>query len=99
MHQIAISANKKILYLPHAIKRMSQPERMITTEEVRVAVIRGEIIEHYPRDKRGLSCLIMHRNEKRVIHVACAPKTEYLAIITAYVPTRGQWSSDLKVRM
>lgn len=28
----------------------------------------------------------------------CAPKDEYLAIITAYLPATNQWSSDYKVR-
>lgn len=96
--QIVISANKKILYLPHAIMQMSHPERMITPAEIREAVRYGEIIEKYPEDKRGVSCLISHNNRKRVIHVVCAPKAEYLAIITAYLPTPNLWSADFKVR-
>jgi hypothetical protein len=96
--QIVMSANRKILYLPHAIMRMSQPERMITTTEIREAVLCGEIIEQYPEDKRGASCLILYCKDKRPIHVVCAPKTKYLAIITAYLPAPDQWSSDFKVR-
>lgn len=95
---IITSANRKILYLPHAIMQMSNPDRMITTAEVREAVKYGEIIEQYPNDKRGESYLILHCKESRAIHVVCAPKTEYLAIITAYLPTPDQWSSDFKVR-
>ena len=96
--KIISSANKKILFLPHAIKQMSRPERMITTDEIRDAVLFGEVIEEYPEDQRGESCLIFHAKENRVIHVVCAPKTDYLAIITAYVPAQDQWSSDFKVR-
>jgi len=48
--KIISSANKKILFLPHAIKQMSRPDRMITTDEIRDAVLLGEIIEEYPED-------------------------------------------------
>ena len=96
--KIISSANKKILFLPHAIKQMSRPDRMITADEIRDAVLFGEVIEDYPEDQRGESCLIFHAKENRVIHVVCAPKTEYLAIITAYLPAPDQWSSDFKVR-
>ena len=53
--KLATSAAKKILFLPHAIKQMSRPDRMITTDEVRQAVLLGEIIEEYPEDQRGES--------------------------------------------
>lgn len=96
--EINISANKKILFLPHAVQQMSRPERMITTDEVREAVVHGEVIEDYPEDKRGVSCLISYVNKSRALHVVCAPKNEYLAIITAYWPAPDQWSSDFKLR-
>ncbi len=96
--KIISSANKKILFLPHAIKQMSRPDRMIATDEIKEAVLLGEIIEEYPEDQRGESCLLLHTKENRVIHVVCAPKIEYLAIITAYLPAPDQWSSDFKKR-
>ena len=77
---------------------MSRPNRMISTEEIRDAVLNGQIIEEYPNDDRGESCLVFNLKEQRVIHVVCSPKTEYLAIITAYIPLPDQWSSDFKVR-
>lgn len=99
MKQKIISlANKKILFLPHAIKQMSHPDRMITAAEIRETVIFGEIIEEYPDDKRGISCLISYARQSRTLHVVCAPKPEYLAIITAYSPAPDLWSSDFKVR-
>jgi hypothetical protein len=96
--KIATAATQKILFLPHAIKQMSRPDRMITTDEVREAVLLGEIIEEYPDDQRGESCLLIKSVENRIIHVVCAPKSEYLAIITAYLPSPDQWSSDFKTR-
>ncbi len=34
--KIKESARKRILYLPHAIRQMSRPDRMISTEMVRL---------------------------------------------------------------
>ena len=56
------SARRKILFLPHAIRQMSRTDRMITAQEVRRVVMRGEIIEDYPEDARGHSCLLLGRD-------------------------------------
>ena len=84
--------------MPHAIKQMSRPDRMITVDDVKKTVLSGEIIEEYPDDPRGESCLIYHEQNNRDIHVVCSPRAEYLAIITAYLPDPNQWSSNYKVR-
>lgn len=97
-HKIISSAQKKILFLPHAIKQMSRLERMISTDEIKTAIFHGEIIEEYPEDARGESCLVLNTENGRAIHVVCSPKRDYLAIITAYEPASKQWSSDFKVR-
>ncbi len=34
----------------------------------------------------------------RAAHVVCAPKEEYLAIVTAYVPSLDKWEDGFKVR-
>jgi hypothetical protein len=52
------AARAKLLFLPHAVTQMSRPDRMITVQEARSTVLRGEIIEDYPEDARGHSCLI-----------------------------------------
>ncbi len=95
--KIRAAASQKILFLPHAVKQMSRPDRMITCDEVRDTVFLGDIIELYPEDQRGESCLVLHMKQ-RAVHVVCAPKTEYLAIITAYLPAPDQWSADFTVR-
>ncbi len=93
------SAEKKILFLPHAINQMSRPERMIGTGEVRHVMMTGEIIEDYPEDARGHSCLMLGKGENgRLVHVVCAPKEDFLAIITAYIPTDIEWTNDFKER-
>jgi len=98
MDVIREAAKKRILFLPHAVRQMSRPDRMITPAEVRSVIMDGEIIEDYPEDPRGSSVLLGRANDDRVIHVVCSPKKDYLAIITAYLPDPTQWSSDFKVR-
>jgi len=93
------AAQKRLLFLPHAIRQMSRPQRMITPTEVEAVAVKGELIEDYPQDPRGHSCLLLgfgYRN--RAVHVVCSPKDEYLAIITAYLPDPAQWSEDFRRR-
>jgi hypothetical protein len=72
---------------------------MISTADIRTVLEKGELIEDYPEDPRGHSCLILGEDLRgRPVHVLCSPKDEYLAIITAYLPTEDEWSDDFKVR-
>ena len=92
-------ARKRILYLPHALDAMNSPTELITADEVRQAIVHGQIIEEYPEDVRGRSCLIVGTgNRKRPIHVVCSPKEEFLAVITVYVPDEQRWESDWTTR-
>ncbi|OGC02996.1 hypothetical protein A2V82_02780 [candidate division KSB1 bacterium RBG_16_48_16] len=90
---------KKVLFLPHALRQMLRPDRMITRHEVTQVISEGELIEDYPDDARGHSCLILGKGDTdRAIHVVCSPKEDYLAVITAYIPDSNEWSSDFKKR-
>ena len=93
------AAAKWILFLPHAVNQMNSPDRMISTEEVRPVVFHGVLIENYPGDVRGHSCLLLGWGEAdRPLHVVCAPKADYLAIITTYLPSLTQWEPDGQTR-
>ena len=73
---------------------------MIFNADVRKVIEEGEIIEDYHEDTRGHSCLILGKGrDGRPIHIVCAPKDEYLAIITAYIPDEAQWSKDFRTRI
>jgi Domain of unknown function (DUF4258) len=99
LQQVRDAAQKKILYLPHAVRQMSRPDRMITTSEVRQAIQSGKVVEDYPEDPRGHSCLILGLGaENRPIHVVCSPKREFLAIITAYLPNEEEWEDNFSKR-
>jgi hypothetical protein len=53
------AASGKVLFLPYAVRQMLRPERMISTEEVQNAIFEGVVIEDYPEDLRGHSCLML----------------------------------------
>jgi hypothetical protein len=72
---------------------MSKPERIIETSDIRTAIANGEIIEDYQGDIRGHSCLVSGCTDKRHIHIICAPKDDYLAIISAYLPSDDEWEN------
>lgn len=104
MENIHLSVRKatlqRILFLPHTLQQIAKPNRMISTAEIRTVVEQGEIIEDYPEDARGHSCLMLGFGyQGRAIHVVCAPKNEYLAIITAYLPDPLQWTPTFRERI
>lgn len=95
IERVRAAGRKRLLYLPHAIRQMSRTERMIEPQEVQTVAITGRLVEDYPDDPRGHSCLLLGLGDGgRPIHVVVAPKDDYLAVITAYVPDPTQWSPD-----
>jgi hypothetical protein len=99
LERVRKAARAQILYLPHAVKQMARPERLISANEVEHVVLEGDIIENYPNDPRGHSCLLLGTPDGRPVHVVCSPKVEYLAIISAYLPEPTQWSPDFRRRI
>ena len=93
------TAAKKLLFLLHAIRQMNKPDRMITAVEVREVVLQADVIEDYPEDVRGHSCLLRGETSAgHVVHVVCSPKDDYLAIITAYIPDAAEWDETRRQR-
>jgi UV DNA damage repair endonuclease len=56
------AAQKRILFLPHAVNQMNAPERMVSTLEVRAVIMHGVTIEEYPNDPREPGCLMLGWN-------------------------------------
>jgi hypothetical protein len=79
----------KHYFTHHAIEKMA--ERMISEIEIVESVRDGEIIEEYPEDKYGPTCLIYGATKKnRVLHVLVSYSIP-LWIITAYEPKDAEW--------
>jgi len=75
-------------------------ERGISPQEIREAILSGEIIEDYPHDKYGPSCLIFGVTEKhRILHVRCSIFPVW--IVTAYDPKLNpeRWDKHFKRRI
>jgi hypothetical protein len=74
-------------------------QRRIKAEDIEQAVKTGMIIEDYPEDRRGLSCLILGLVGESPLHVVCGRlDADELLIITAYEPDPAEWESDGKTR-
>ena len=74
-------------------------ERKIGAEDIEEAIRNGAIIEDYPDDPRGPSCLILGQSRSRPLHVVCARLEEnQILITTAYEPDPAEWESDWRTR-
>ncbi len=65
----------------HAVEE--QLAEGLTAEQIDQALKKGfELIEDYPDDPRGHSCLLLCWAENVPVHVVCAPHEDVLIIIT-----------------
>jgi hypothetical protein len=67
--------------------------RYISVQQIREALGSGKVIEDYPDDKYGPSCLVLgFTAEGKAIHVQCShPSRSLLKIITVYEPDPDEW--------
>ena len=87
----------RIEWQKHAMERMLK--RGISRDDVKQAILHGEVIETYPSDYPFPSCLICYQGVKP-LHVVLAYndliQTAY--IITAYIPDLTHFENDFKTR-
>ena len=90
-------AQNRFEYSQHAVDQSII--RHIGVSELREAIAHGEIIEDYPDDKYGPSCLILGFTlEQRPLHIQCSyPSRPLVKIITLYEPDVTLWI-DFKIR-
>jgi hypothetical protein len=89
-------ATHSYLFTAHASDRAV--ERGIASREIEEAIVTGEVIEDYPADKYGPSCLIMGLTEAgRVLHVQ-ASYPPSVKVITVYEPSLSEWEGDFVTR-
>ncbi len=84
-------------YSKHAVDQSILRE--ISVQEIVDVLMTGEIIEDYPNDKYGPSCLIFGKTtQERPVHIHCSyPTRELIKIITLYEPDPALWI-DFKIR-
>ena len=74
--------------------------RGITLRDVAECISNGIIIESYPEDPRGPSCLIKGTScTNSALHVVVGVSTENIIYITAYYPDPAKWDSTFSVRL
>ena len=92
MDDIRIKVEQDLFeFTKHAVDRTLL--RHIRVSEIREAIASGEIIEDYPNDKYGPSCLILGiTSTGRPLHlqVGYAPH-RLLKVITVYEPDPDEW--------
>jgi hypothetical protein len=67
----------------------------ITIYDLETAISDGEILEDYPDDPRGPSCLILGYSQNRPIHIVCGyTLIKWLRIITVYIPKQPKWIDE-----
>ena len=81
-----------IILTDHLLTRIRQ--RHIRLEEIKSALLNGEIIEQYPADYPFPSCLVNGED----IHIICSIGEGRLYIITAYRPSPEKWEAGNKRR-
>ncbi len=83
-------AQDKFILSSHAHEE--RQAESISIDDIKTALLDGEIIENYPEDKRGESCLILGYSNVRPIHIVCGKaKIGWLKIITVYIPNPPKW--------
>lgn len=76
----------------HTIKRCDLRE--IDLEKLVFSIVSGEILEDYPDDSRGHSCLILSYIDGRPVHTVCGKNEDAIIFITAYWPEESQWIDE-----
>ena len=68
-------------------------KRHISLQEVREAVASSQMIEDYPNDKYGPSCLLLGFTQNmRPLHIQCCDPARLLVkVVTVYEPDPNQW--------
>lgn len=82
----------------HAVDRMIL--RNVSVQEVREAIASAEVIEDYPDDKYGPSCLLFGQTrDTRALHIQCTyPSRLIIKVITVYEPDPNEWIDYRKRR-
>ena len=96
-----LRARSRSLFGPCRKEMRSDAFGTISENEVREAVLSGQIINEYPEDKPYPSVLILgFTRNRRPIHVVAAhePEEDRAVVVTAYEPTPELWYDLRRMR-
>ena len=67
----------------------------LTIAELEEALRSAELLEDYPNDPRGHSCLVLGYVKQRPVHVVCGlTKQGRVIVITVYRPAPPKWRDE-----
>jgi hypothetical protein len=78
------------------VSKHAEVERLeedIDADDIETCVHDGFLLEDYPEDPRGRSCLVAGYADGRWLHIVCGRKKESVIIITVYVPKPPYWET------
>jgi len=79
----------------HALQRIN--ERGILPSEIKEVLLESFVVEDYPYDKRGHSCLVWGKTRAgKDLHIICGLTEETVWVITIYEPEPAKWKTPLK---
>lgn len=93
----AVAANR------YEVSQHAERERRndgLSFSDIEHTIQTGEVIEDYPDDPRGASCLVFGRaQDGRPVHLVIGflPR-EWVRVITVYVPDPVKWEADWRTR-
>ena len=69
--------------------------------ELIASTLQGELVEDYPTDPRGASCLVLSRVEQEPVHSVWGydEQASRAIVITVYKPEPSRWSEDFRTRL
>jgi hypothetical protein len=87
-------ARQEYEYSLHAVDQSLL--KRITRREIEEAVAGAQVIEDYPTDKYGPSCLLFGMTAaSRPLHILCTyPTRQRVKIITVYEPDPDEWTES-----
>lgn len=84
------------------VSKHAEQERrndVLEITDIKEALANGKIIEQYPNDPRGPSCLVLGYSQKTPIHIVCgAYSSGKILIITVYKPDPLLWDENFEKR-
>ena len=67
----------------------------ITIPDLETAILNGEILEDYPDDLRGPSCLVLGYSQNSPIHIVCGyTPIKWIRMVTVYIPRPPKWIDE-----
>jgi len=98
LEQIRAQADvENIRVTQHAQQEMADED--IILDEVLEAIATGQILENYPKHRRGACCLLNGVTKKgRPLHIVCTMGRPMLIIITVYEPKPPKWKTPTQRR-